>query len=377
MVSLVYRLDKYKQDKEERLIDRVIGKIFEHSPVGNAVVDLQGRWVKVNQALCNYLGYEEWELKEQTFLSVTHPEDIHICINNVKRMLAKEITSYQVEKRYIKKTGEIVYSMLSAFLLRKEETEEPLFYVATIQDITEKKEREKLEIERLEKQSTVKSEFISTASHELRNPLTNIKMAVQFLKNCNREDSTKYDRYVNILENECNREIKLVNDLLDLQRLEMGCGLLEEKQEVHLDHWLSGIMLPFVEQANEKGLVISYTIISGTGGSRYKKVYLNSTNRIISELLTNAIKYTLEGGMINVTLKVNNKIEIEISNTGSLTEEEIDNMFKRFYRLSNSKKIAGTGLGLPLVKELVEQLEGRIEVNVLENRISMKVELPI
>ena len=111
---------------------------FRDAATGMALVATNGRWLQVNRALCRIVGYSEEELLEKTFQDITHPDDLEADLGHVRRMLAGEIETYQMEKRYLHKEGSVVWGLLSVSLVR-DEGGEPLYFVAQIQDITERK----------------------------------------------------------------------------------------------------------------------------------------------------------------------------------------------------------------------------------------------
>ncbi|WP_309122138.1 PAS domain S-box protein [Paenibacillus sp.] len=123
---------------------------FTHAPIGKALVGLDGRWMQVNRSLCVLLGYSEQELLTHTFQTVTHPDDLHLDERNVQRLLAGHADSYRIEKRYLTRSGDVVWAILSVSLVRSPEGA-PLFFVSQIQDITERKQLEQVnqESERL------------------------------------------------------------------------------------------------------------------------------------------------------------------------------------------------------------------------------------
>ncbi|WP_254565062.1 PAS domain S-box protein [Oscillatoria sp. HE19RPO] len=111
---------------------------FDYATIGMALVAPDGHWLKVNRALCEILGYDEGELLEKTFHDVTHPDDRQTDLQSLQNLLAGEIPSYQTEKRYYHKQGQVVWVQLSASLVRDSQ-ERPLYLIAQIQDITARK----------------------------------------------------------------------------------------------------------------------------------------------------------------------------------------------------------------------------------------------
>ncbi len=128
------------------------GSAFEFAPIGIGLVSLDGKWVKVNQVLCELLGYTEQELREKTFQEITHPDDLDADLHFVDQMLRGERISYQMEKRYFHKLGNIVWTLLSVSLVKDHEGKSQ-YFISQIQDITERK-RTEAEIHRRAKETS-------------------------------------------------------------------------------------------------------------------------------------------------------------------------------------------------------------------------------
>jgi diguanylate cyclase (GGDEF)-like protein/PAS domain S-box-containing protein len=116
-------------------------KAFKHAAIGMALMTPDGRWFKVNRALCGFLGYPEHELLGITLRDVTYPEDLEKDLNLLRRMKNGEVRAYQMEKRYLRKDGSVVWGSLNRSLVR-DDRDDPLFSVCQIQDISESKELE-------------------------------------------------------------------------------------------------------------------------------------------------------------------------------------------------------------------------------------------
>ena len=128
--------EKALEESEQRF-----RRSFRDAAIGMALVGTDGRWLQVNRSLCQTVGYSEEELLEKTFQELTHPEDLDADVGQMRRMLAGEIETYQMEKRYLRKDGHVVWILLSVSLVRDEEGE-PLYFISQIQDITERKRAE-------------------------------------------------------------------------------------------------------------------------------------------------------------------------------------------------------------------------------------------
>ena len=120
---------------------------FESASIGVAIVALDGRWIRVNPALCEMLGYAERELLSTDFQSVTHPDDLESDTANIRRLVSGGTRFYHLVKRYFHKQGHVVWAMLSASLVRDEQGR-PLYFVSQILDITQRKQAEWLEDDR-------------------------------------------------------------------------------------------------------------------------------------------------------------------------------------------------------------------------------------
>ncbi|WNG46274.1 PAS domain S-box protein [Archangium minus] len=130
------RAEEVLRNSEERF-----RTAFEDAPIGMALVSLEGQFLNVNDSLCEIVGYSQEELLTKTFQDITYPEDLELDLENGRRLLQGEISSFQMEKRYVHKEGHLVTILLTGSMVR-DSRGEPLYFIAQIQDISERKQLE-------------------------------------------------------------------------------------------------------------------------------------------------------------------------------------------------------------------------------------------
>ncbi|WP_017325791.1 GAF domain-containing protein [Synechococcus sp. PCC 7336] len=230
------------------------------------------------------------------------------------------------------------------------------------------------QVRELEKLSQLKDDFINTVSHELRSPLANMRVAIQMLDIS--RNTEKFDRYLDVLKQECRQESELIDDLLNLQRIGANCYELE-LEVIELPNYLSIIIETFQERIEQHDRQLICKLGDKPLTLRTDRLCLN---RILHELLNNACKYTADGGSIVVELleHPNAGISIVVGNTSSIPSEALAHIFDKFYRFNSVdiRKHGGTGLGLSLVKSMVDLLGGNISVSSEQSWTAFQLYLP-
>jgi signal transduction histidine kinase len=227
-------------------------------------------------------------------------------------------------------------------------------------------EKMRQQIEQLQKLHELKDDFLNSMSHELKTPMTSMKMAITMLRETELP-ATMREKYLDILEQEWNREYNLIKDLLTLQQVESG-EFNVQLQEFKLDLLVNQLNTAFTQKwRSSKGLTL-HTELAESAITIYSDP--ESIEHILSELLANAGKYSTVDS--DVYLTVNSKttlkgkqLEIAVANYGSgIPPEELPYVFDKFRRGKGvtDRALPGTGLGLTLVKYLVEHLNGTISV---------------
>ncbi len=235
------------------------------------------------------------------------------------------------------------------------------------------------QVRELEHLHQLKNDFLSTVSHELRSPIANIKMAAQLLQIIFQEGNVpeQASQYLQILKTEADREMNLINDILDLQHLNAGEYPLD-KVQIHWQEWI----IPLIESVQASHLQSGQTLeVDICPHLPPITTSVFSLTRILTELLTNACKYTPPGGKITVkTHLVGGKFRTEVRNMGvEILPQDLEQIFEKFYRAPQPDpyRYSGTGLGLHLVQKLTGHLGGTILARSGPGYTSFVVELPL
>lgn len=238
---------------------------------------------------------------------------------------------------------------------RTSQLQQSLELQAKLYDITRK------QIDKLRQMNQRMDEFLSTLSHELRTPLTSMMLAIRMLRQANLTPDRR-QQYLNILEQQCAQETNLINDLLALQELETKQVALQ-LQRVDLKQVITELSQSFEQRWEAKGLQLK---VKMPKRSLNLNTDLASLNRILLELLTNAGKYADPNStvLLNVSAQASQQLQLSLTNTGSgIAEDEMPHIFDKFRRCQGMTQnaVPGTGLGLALVKSLVQHLNGSID----------------
>jgi PAS domain S-box-containing protein len=231
----------------------------------------------------------------------------------------------------------------------------------------------------LEELNQLKDDFLSTVSHELRTPMSNMKMAIHMLKNMTSPDRQK--QYLDILQSECVREIELINDLLDLQRLEASSYSLTLSM-IDLQEFLLRFIEPFQSRAQDRQQILTVNLPDQLSTLTTDQ---STLERVLAELLNNACKYTPPNGEIildvqqpyDEALAQITEIHFTVSNHAEIPSADLSRVFDKFYRVPNGDryKQGGTGLGLALAQRLVTEMGGVIQAESADGWTTFTVKL--
>jgi signal transduction histidine kinase len=245
----------------------------------------------------------------------------------------------------------------SAVANRTSQVQTSLQLQAKLHDVGRKR------MEKLRQANELKDEFISTIGHELRTPLTSMSLAIKMLRQAD-VDPDRRKQYLDILEDQCQREIKLVNDLLKFQQFESR-QVEFRPQRVALNQFISE-QATFVADRWQESKSLELSLHLPHQLSPQIETDPDSLKHILEELLVNAGKFAIPNTMVEVWLKIEPARAIfEVINLSKpIADEDLPNLFERFRRGrgTTQQAIAGTGLGLALVKSMVEHVQGTITV---------------
>lgn len=221
------------------------------------------------------------------------------------------------------------------------------------------------------KLNKMKSRFFANISHEFRTPLTLIKSPVQSLQSEITIESQK--NKLNLIDKNSSRMLELVDQLLELSKLDSGKLQLILKQG-NIAVFLNSLVESFAFQAKENNITFIVTIEKNTENHYFDTDVIE---KIATNLLSNALKYTTNNENIWLNSKIeNNQLQLVVSNSGSeIKKEELSKLFERFYQKNVSSY--GVGIGLALVKELVELYKGTIKTTIENKILSFIVALPL
>lgn len=225
--------------------------------------------------------------------------------------------------------------------------------LVVLHDITK---QEKLELSR--------REFVANVSHELRTPLATVKSYAETLMDSGVEDAELKHKFLLVIVRETDRMTRIVKDLLTLSRLDEGAEGAKNLETIDVKAFLNNIVESMFINAKKKNQTITYKIENNVPMITTES---DKLEQVIVNILSNAIKYTPEGGHIKVISgALYSEIFIKIIDDGiGIPKENLSRIFERFYRVdkARSRETGGTGLGLAIAKQIIENLGGAITIN--------------
>lgn len=357
-------ITEFKRNKQLLEESRKVFKnAFDYSSIGMALVDIKGRWLDVNQSICDIFGYTREEMQQHTFIEMTHPEDIEADLEYTRQLLSREIDNYRMEKRYFRKDGSTVWILLSASLVWK--NQQPAYFTSQLVDITGNKhliselENNNKALEKvngnLQYHINNITEFNRIISHNLRGPATTLISAVDFVEDCEAEESAEL---LSKIKGTSELIIQTLNDLKEVIEVQLNKDIIFSNcnlQQV-TNHCLQALR-PQIEKFNaDISIQFDVTEIS------FPKVYMES---IFYNLISNALHFRHENRPLHISItsiRINDKTILRFADNGMgiNLQRYKEDVFK--YKRIFHKGHNGRGLGLFLVKSQVEACAGKINV---------------
>ncbi len=340
-------------------------KIFEESPISIAMTGKDMAIIRANSSFCKMMGYHEDELRSVPLKNFTHPDYAAGDDVALLRLVAEEIPVYHTENKFIRNDKSEIWGSATISIIRNN-NDEVQYFLAMIEDITQRKQAESELIaakEKAEESDRLKTAFLHNVSHEIRTPMNAI---IGFSALLNEPDTTEEERrqYIDIIFQSGSQLLSIINDIVDIANIESGQVRLNLKEMS-----LNASMRSLHEQFSYKGKSDHLKINLKTGLPDEKsKIVTDGTKliQILSNLISNATKFTKEGSVNFGYTFCDGTLEFYVKDTGiGIPREHHEKIFERFFQVDNviSRKFGGTGLGLSICKAYVELLGGKIWVS--------------
>jgi PAS domain S-box-containing protein len=340
---------------------------FEEAPFGMCLTALDGRFMQVNAALCQMLGYSRQELLEGAWQKLTHPDDMERSKQALKQFVQDLTSSVEFEKRYMHKHGNAIWVQLKISAVKNAHGA-PAHFITHVEDITVRKraETEMLRaMEAAQAASRAKSEFLANMSHEIRTPLNGVIGMTELVLDTDLTPEQRED--LRMAKTSADALLTIINDILDFSKIEAG-KLELDLIEFNLRDSLEETMKSFAARADHKGLELACDLRPGL-----PEFLIGDPTRlrqVITNLVGNAIKFTEKGEVI---VRVEGKAQQEgracvhfsVVDTGiGIPADKQRLIFEAFTQAdgSTARRYGGTGLGLSISSRLVKMMEGRLWV---------------
>jgi PAS domain S-box-containing protein len=348
-VAAVFEDISAKREAEEALreSEERFRRVFEEGPIGMSIVGLDQGVLRANNTLCRMLGYTEQELAALTVAAVTHPDDVDKDVELAQQLFDDRIPRYQIDKRLITRGGAIIWVRLSVSALR-DEAGKPLYALGMIEDITRQREADQL-----------REQYVSFISHDLVTPLSVVIGQASTVRDrlAGKGLEPQVERLESILKSAW-RMNSMLRDLLETSRLESGQWKM---RTTPVD--LGQLVAMICEQvlSEEARARLRFDQLEGVPSVEVDRERIE---RVVTNLITNALKYSDDGAPVVVRVAPGEgSALVSVTDRGAgIPLEEQPLVFQRFYRAVAQKKAEGIGLGLYITRLIVEAHGGRIWV---------------
>ena len=350
---------------------------FDYSGIGMALISPEGRWLDVNNVLCDMIGYQKDELLRLTLQDITYPDDLHNDHTLVKKLLTRQISTYNIEKRYISKKKKIILVSLTVSMVWNND-DSPRFVIAQVLDITKRKElenelqRKNAEMEatriNLINKITQLEDLSHIIAHNLRGPAANIKMLSRALSAKYKGDSSESENSISelftqeealeLIEESSSALMSSLATLMEITKIKLDKEI--PYNDCNIAELVSDITTQLYSTIFEKhaNIILNLEI----NNVRYPKAYLEN---ILYNFMSNSLKYCRPDVSPEITISTQMKgdkvlLIVKDNGLGIDMSKYADRIFKLnavFHQGYDSK-----GVGLYITKTQVESLGGKIEV---------------
>ena len=341
--------------KQLKLNEEKYKNLADSLPIIVWTADKDGNIDYYNKQWYDYTGFTSIDSRESATEKIIHPDDQKRSIDIWMTSKANK-TNYEIEYQFRDRTSEDAYRwFLGRAIPIKNENNDVIQWIGTCTDINEFKQFQQQ-----------KDNFLGIASHELKTPLTSLKLYSQFLeKNLRKQEDDKNADVAKKMDEQINKLTSLVNDLLDVTKIQNGKILLN-KSDFDFDDLVEEIV-------TEQQMITSHKILveSEKIGNIYSDRHRIS--QVMSNLISNAIKYSPDADRIHITTKVTDDdcVLFTVRDFGiGIPADKTERVFEQYYRVSGSKEhtFPGLGLGLYISSEIIKRSGGKIFVNSIEGK---------
>lgn len=338
---------KQNEEKYRNLADSL--------PIIVWTADRDGNIDYYNKRWYEYTGFETIDSRESATAKILHPDDQKRA-NELWTSSKANKTNYEIEYQFRDRTSEDAYRwFLGRAIPIKNADDDVIQWIGTCTDINDFKQFQQQ-----------KDNFLGIASHELKTPLTSLKLYSQFLeKNLRKQEDHKNADVAKKMDDQINKLTSLVNDLLDVTKIQNGKILLN-KSDFDFDELVLEIVTEQQMSTSHK-IYVESEKIGNIYGDRHR------ISQVMSNLIDNAIKYSPDSDKIHISAKVTDEdcVLFAVRDFGiGIPADKKEKVFEQYYRVSGSKEhtFPGLGLGLYISSEIIKRSGGRIFVNSIQGK---------
>ncbi|MEO1771273.1 MULTISPECIES: cell wall metabolism sensor histidine kinase WalK [Enterococcus] len=330
-----------------------LDSVLTHMTDGVIATDRRGKVITINEMALSLLDVKNEDAIGESILTLLDLEEeytLRKLLEAQEELLLDRSKSDQEEDRMILRADFAMIRRESGFISG---------LVVVLHDVTEQ-----------EKTAEERRQFVSNVSHELRTPLTSVRSYLEALDEGAWEDKEVAPEFIQVTLGETDRMIRMINDLLNLSRMDSGNQQLD-LEFVNFNELADYVLDRFDMMVNNQNK--KYTIVRDfTERDLWVEVDTDKIMQVIDNIMNNAIKYSPDGGKITVhLLETHNNVVLSVTDEGlGIPKKDLEKVFERFYRVdkARARKQGGTGLGLAISKEVIKAHKGTIWVDSIEGK---------